>query len=211
MTVMTVPRPRPLDGRGADLRRERVLDRLRYDTRAHAERLHRHARLHRLATRADYTDMLALLLGFYRPLDRWIAATLAPARLELSLARRAKAPPIARDLAALDASPAMVRFHPLPLRSGSSYALGWLYGIEVAALCGRIMGRRLNERLGIGPDGGGAFFDGYGADTHAMWQRLADVLARRIDRDGELAAAEDGAVDFFEALADWLSLPGPVS
>lgn len=207
MTAVTVLRPRQLGGRRTEPRDDHVLDRLRYETRPHTVRLQRHERLARLATRADYAEMLELLLGFYRPLDRWLSASLAPARLELALARRAKAPLIARDLAALGASTTAVRFHPPPLRTGTAYALGWLYGIEVAGLGGRMRAKRLRERLGIGPAGGSAFFDGYGADTHAMWQRLAGVITQRVERDGELAAAQDGAVDFFEALIDWLSLP----
>jgi hypothetical protein len=40
-----------------------------------------------------------------------------------------------------------------------------------------------------------------------MWERLGGVLTRRIAGEADCAAAQDGAVDFFEALLDWLSLP----
>jgi heme oxygenase len=207
MTVMTVLGPRSDAGGRIESQIEHALDVLRYETRPYTLQLHRQARLARIATRADYADTLTLLLGFYRPLDRWFASSLAPLRFELELARRARAPSIGRDLAALGAALSAVRFHPAPLRTGTAYALGWLYGIEIAALGGRMMGKRLRDQLGMGPDSGGAFFDGHGAETHAMWEQLAGVIARRVVREGDLAAASDGAVDFFAALIDWLSLP----
>jgi heme oxygenase len=100
-----------------------------------------------------------------------------------------------------------VLFQAAPLRTCVPYALGWLYGMDVAALGGRMMGKRLRDQLGIGPHNGGSFFDGYGADTHTMWERLATVINHRIVIEDDLTAACDGAVDFFEALIDWLSLP----
>ena len=187
MTVMTVLRSRPDAGGGTDTRDDRVIEQLRYVTRPYCIQLDRHERLVRHATRADQVETLELLLGFYRPIDRWIAAALAPVRNELALQRRAKAPLIAQKLSDLGAKFTALRFHPAPLRSGMSYALGWLYGIEVAAI-------------------GSPFFDGYGADTHDMWERLSSVLAQRIAGDTECAAAREGAVDMLAALDDWMSL-----
>jgi heme oxygenase len=207
MTVMTVLGPRSDAGGPTEYRVERALDVLRYETRPYTIKLHRHARLAGIATRAEYAETLTLLLGFYRPLDRWLAASLAPLRFEIDLASRTRGPLIGRDLVALGATFTALRFHPAPLRTGVPYALGWLYGIEIAALGGRMMAKRLRDQLGIGPDSGGAFFDGHGADTHAMWERLARAINRRVMSEDDLAAACAGAVDFFEALLDWLSLP----
>src|SRR5262245_34867967 len=148
MTVMTVPGPRTDAGGRTESRVERALDVLRYETRPYTIQLHRHARWACMATRADYIETLALLLGFYRPLDRWLATSLAPLRFELDIDRRTRAPLIARDLAALDAPFAGARFRAAPIRTGAPYALGWLYGIEIAALGGRMMGKRLRDHLG---------------------------------------------------------------
>lgn len=207
MTVMTVLGPRSDAGGRTESQVERALDVLRYETRPYTIKLQHHTRLASIATRADYAETLTLLLGFYRPLDRWLAASLAPAQAELGLERRTRGPLIRRDLDALGITLAMLRFHPAPLRSGVPYALGWLYGIEIAALGGRIMGKRLRDQLGIAANSGGAFFDGHGADTHAMWERLTATISCRVVREDECTAACAGAVDFFEAMTDWLSLP----
>ena len=207
MTVITVLGPRSDFGGRIETQVERALDVLRYETRPYTIKLHHHTRLACIETRAEYVETLTLLLGFYRPLDRWLAASLAPARVELGLERRARGPLIRRDLDALGVTLAMLRFHPAPLRTSVPYALGWLYGIEIAALGDRILGKRLSEELGIAPDRGGAFFDGHGANTHAMWERLTTTISSRVVREDECAAACTGAVDFFEALTDWLSLP----
>jgi heme oxygenase len=207
MTVSTVLRPRPRPEAQADTVSDRVLDLLRYEARPYAIVLHRHERFAGIATRADYVATLELLLGFHRPLDRWIAATLRPLAAELQLTRRAKAPLIGRDLAALNAVPGALRFQPAPLRNEIPYALGWLYGIELVGLGGRLVARRLGQALGIRADASAAYFTGYGAESGEAWRALTRTISRRVVSDADRTAALDGVTDFFEALSDWLSLP----
>ena len=204
MTASTVLRLRPRPEAQADTVSERVLDLLRYEARPYAIALYRHERIAGIATRADYVATLELLLGFHRPIDRWIAQTLRPFAVELQLTRRAKAPLLALDLAELKASASALRFHPTPLRDDVAYALGWLYGIELAGLSGRVVARRLRETPGITAD---SYLTGYAADAGEAWDALARTLSRRVVTDAERGAALDGVTDFFEALSDWLSLP----
>jgi heme oxygenase len=126
--------------------------------------------------------------------------------VELQLTRRFKAPLLALDLATLKAGADLdgLRFHPAPLRDDVAYALGWLYGIELAGLSGRMVARRLRETLGITAD---SYFNGYAADAGDAWAALSRTLSRRVVTDAERGAALDGVTDFFAALSDWLSLP----
>jgi heme oxygenase len=207
MTATTVLRPRPRPEAQAEQSSERVLNLLRYEARPYTILLHRHERIAGIATRADYVATLELLLGFHRPLDRWIAATLRPLAAELQLTRRAKAPLLSRDLAALNAVPGALRFQPLPLRGAIPYALGWLYGVELVGLGGRLVARRLGQALGVRADAGAAYFTGYGADASEAWRALTRTISRRVNSESDRMAALDGMTDFFEALSDWLSLP----
>jgi heme oxygenase len=204
MTASTVLRPRPRPEAQADTVSDRILDLLRYEARPYTIALHRHERFAGIATRGDYVATLELLLGFHRPIDRWIAATLRPYAVELQLTRRAKAPLLALDLAALNAGVGALRFQPAPLRSEIAYALGWLYGIELACLGGREVAGRLRGALGIAAD---SYFTGYGPGASDAWGALTRTISRRIVTEAERDAALDGVTDFFVAVSDWLSLP----
>jgi heme oxygenase len=206
MTAVTVLRPRTDVGGGTEASDERVLDLLRYETRPHNIRLFRHERLTSFASRAEYVAILELLLGFYRPLDRWFATALGAHAAPLDLARRVKSPLLAHDLTVLGVKFNALRHHPTPLRTNPAYAMGWLYGVEVASLGAGQVARRARDLLGIDSESGGAFFRGYGATAPELWRDLSHTLTQKIVTDPARAAVLDGATDMLEALCDWLSL-----
>src|ERR1700741_3664009 len=111
MTVLPVLRPPPDTGVQADTQSERILDLLRYESRPHTIRLYRHERLGRFVSRASYIETVKLLLGFHRPIERWLSTALAADAVELELAWRAKAPLLVRDLTALGIRSVALRYH----------------------------------------------------------------------------------------------------
>jgi heme oxygenase len=184
-----------------------VLDLVRYEARPHYVRLFRHRRIARLLSRglarAQYVATLDRLYGFFAPLDLWLAGALAPWAAALDLAGRAKSPLIARDLVALGARTGRLGL-PAPLldppsRRDPLYAMGWLYGVELALLAGPVVARRLAETLAIGPATGAAFFHGEGADLPVRWRTLTGFLADRIKTPADRNALLAGIADMFEA------------
>jgi heme oxygenase len=185
----------------------RVLDLVRYEARPHYVRLFRHARLARLTSRglsrADYIATLDRLFAFFAPLDLWLAGALAPWAAELDLASRAKSPLIARDLVALGARNGQLGL-PAPLldppsRRDPLYAMGWLYGVELALLAGPVVTRRLADTLGIGPATGAAFFHSDGVNSPVMWRKLTAFLGARLATPADRNAVISGVADMFEA------------
>jgi heme oxygenase len=84
-------------------------------------------------------------------------------------------------------------------------AAGTLYVIEGSALGGRILSRRLQDSLGIGPDSGGRYFFGHGAETAARWRGfLAWLDAMQLDQAGAEAAAS-AARSVFERFRERLA------
>jgi heme oxygenase len=99
-----------------------------------------------------------------------------------------------------------------------------LYVIEGATLGGRIITRQLQTQLGLKPESGGAFFDGYGAQTGPYWKAFCTMLTNNADQDdghsdnhcGDRSANESrqgtivaGANRTFEALTHWLFPDSP--
>lgn len=89
--------------------------------------------------------------------------------------------------------------------SSRSAAVGTLYVIEGSSLGGRVLSKRLQESLGIGPNSGGRYFFGHGAETAAHWCAfLAWLDAMRLDRAGAEAAAS-AARSVFERFRERLA------
>lgn len=89
--------------------------------------------------------------------------------------------------------------------------LGCLYVIEGATLGGRVITRHLQNQLGTTPDSGGAFFDGYGAETGSRWKAFCTMLSQYADHSADedrQAAIVAGANRTFETLTHWL-FPSP--
>ena len=160
----------------------------------------------------SYTDLLARLYGFYAPFEEELGAVVARAGLPYDVEARRKAPLIVRDLAALGRPAAVVAALPLcagvPRPDNPAAALGCLYVVEGATLGGRLIARLVEHRLGIGPQTGGAFFNGYGPQVGPRWHAFCSVLAdalrcRAAERDVVAAARAT-----FVAFGRWLAVDG---
>jgi heme oxygenase (biliverdin-IX-beta and delta-forming) len=165
-------------------------------------------------TRADYVRVLEALHGFHAPLEAALSH-LPWTRLGLDWDARRKTPLLARDLRALGHSPHAIAelsvCDVLPDTSSMARALGAAYVLEGATLGGQLVRRHLHRTLGLGPDGGAAYYSAYDDRVGPMWRAFLAALATAVERDGcppdELVA---GARDTFDALAGWLAVALPM-
>jgi len=170
MLAPFAPRPTPL-----------ILERLKRETRPAHDAIEANPRLARLTApdlqRREYLAILARLWGFHQPVEAQLCALLQELEPELDLARRAKAGLLQRDLAGFGLPVEALPQCPWRLRPEPAFAWGVLYVLEGATLGGRVILKRLEASLGLGPTGGAAYYAGYGEETGAMWQRFRARLA----------------------------------
>jgi heme oxygenase len=162
---------------------------------------------------ARYTAVLRAFHAYYAALEPRLSSLAAHSALE-GFALRERAPRLRRDLAALGTashaagSAAAV---PLPELSRVEHLAGCLYVIEGAALGGQLITRAVEQRLGLTPTRGCAFFAGDGAETSARWR----AVLRWIEELAEGGASGDEIVgaarETFETLACWARQQGAVA
>jgi heme oxygenase len=179
-------------------------------------------------SRNDYCQFVSRFFGFYAPLETQLLASPHWHQLAFDYTPRQKTPRLARDLLALGLSDAELAAIPrctdLPACTTPEQLLGCLYVIEGATLGGRSITRHLQTRLGLTPESGGAFFDGYGAQTGSHWKAFCTMLSENADR--QMGHSADDAADHlcvesrhaaivasanqtFETLTHWL-FPAPL-
>ena len=174
-------------------------------------------------TREDYIQFVNRFFGFYAPLEVQLLASPHWHQLAFDYAPRQKTPRLAQDLLALGRSDAALAATPrctdLPACTTAEQLLGCLYVIEGATLGGRSITRHLQTQLGLTPESGGAFFDGYGVQTGSHWKAFCTMLSENADRqmghsaddsadhfsvESRHAAIVAGANQTFETLTHWL-------
>ena len=160
-------------------------------------------------TRASYHALLLRFWGFYAPLEERLLGGPGHAHLPFDYRERAKAPKLQDDLYDMGHSPEMLLRAPqcddLPSISTLPQILGCLYVIEGATLGGQIIARQLRVNLGLTPDVGARFFNGYGADTGSRWKETTACLttmAATLNQDDVIVA---GANATFQSLGRWVA------
>jgi len=156
-------------------------------------------------TRAGYRRRIEQFYGFYRPLeDRMLRAGhgIAP---WLDFRERLKTPLLEEDLRALgdDAPGLLATCRELPGLDGPAELFGCLYVLEGSTMGGQLISRHIRQTLGVTPDAGGRFFNGYGTGTGPMWQQFRAALTRystATDTQDRVVAAARGT---FDALRVW--------
>ncbi len=179
-------------------------------------------------SREDYCQFVSRFFGVYAPLETQLLASPHWHQLAFEYAPRQKTPRLAQDLLALGFSVAALAATPrctdVPACTTPEQLLGCLYVIEGATLGVRSITRHLQSRLGLTPESGGAFFDGYGAQTGSHWKAFCTMLSDKTDRSAAHAAGDfvdhfsvesrhtaivAGANQTFETLTRWL-FPAPL-
>lgn len=152
-----------------------LAERLKQETAPAHRRLEALLQLDGELTRERYVEVLQGFAAFLVPWERQLAATLPAAWRPFFDARR-RAGRLDHDLQALGAAPAPPRAVPLPDTATLGGALGSIYVIEGSTLGARVIGPRLQARLGLTPEHGASWFAGHGDRTGAMWREFRLAL-----------------------------------
>jgi heme oxygenase (biliverdin-IX-beta and delta-forming) len=185
-----------------------ILQRLRFETRdAHAAIEETLALTGKTLTLSAYRQVLESFYGFYKPVEDAMAT--APMPVWLNVAARRKTALLADDIQRL--GPAHARATPLcktlPPLGTVANRLGCLYVLEGATLGGMLISRHIRENLGIYPESGGRFFDGYGSSTAAMWNDFrAGLLSFASIAPHEQDSIVTTARATFESLQSWCEM-----
>jgi heme oxygenase len=160
-----------------------ILTALREATRAHHTRLETRLDLFRtVRSWSDYTALLSLFYGFYRPMEARLLHFTEWETVGLNYAERQKTPLLAADLRVLGHSSEAIAALPccvaLPDMQTFAQALGCAYVLEGATLGGQIVLKQFGARLGLTAENGGAFFAIYGAEVPARWAQFREGLTR---------------------------------
>lgn len=183
---------------------------LRYATAHHHARIERVLNIETIVCPAEYRQLLARMLAFYRPMELALAR-IAWSALELNPAERRKTPLLIRDLLAIGATRQEVAAVPdaaIPDFDGHVGALGCCYVLEGATLGGQLIARHVKSVLKLDSANGATFFNGYGRATGAMWGSFCAVLNARVQDLASCRAAATAACATFEHLEACLSSPG---
>jgi heme oxygenase len=156
-----------------------TLSRLRSETREQHETIEKTLLLmDDDLTLEAYRRRLAQFYGFYQPVEERLFHRSGPLAGWLSLEQRRKTSLLRADLMALGglATDCLPLCTKLPRLVSSAECFGCLYVLEGATLGGVIISRHVQQKLGVVPSEGGAFFSGYGDQTGAMWQAFRSAI-----------------------------------
>lgn len=158
--------------------------------------------------RDGYVDILIRFYALYDGLEGDLLYWPEWEDAGFDFAPRLKTPLLLRDLDFFGIDQDACRGYPLPKASlrGTDFPslLGTLYVTEGSTLGGQIIARHLKQNLDLGPDGGAAFFYGYGSDTGRRWEEFRAFLEtsskRLSDRRPVVAAARHAFAMFQEMM-----------
>jgi len=157
-----------------------------------------------------YIVLLQKLFGFYKPLEKRIAALPDWHNLPVDLERRQKAPLLARDLLWLKGTQPQLSQLPrcthLPEVKSITEALGCLYVLEGATLGGQIISRHLKKNLALEGGRGCAFFCSYGDEVGLMWKSFRETLSAHCSKQTTTEEEQliTSACETFVSLDSWL-------
>ena len=191
--------------------RMHFLTRLRAETRPRHDAIEAALELTSSAlTLGTYRQTLTRFYGFYGPLEAGLWAVGGWVERGLDLTERRKTPLLEADLRALGvANPQDLPVcTDLPPHDTVAATFGCLYVLEGATLGGQVISPVLRKRLGVTPDTGGRFFDGYGDRTGPMWQAFRAALVAFAVTSGDQDEIVSAAKDTFSKLHRWMTAGG---
>lgn len=140
----------------------------------------------------------------YRPLEAELAA-LDWTAVGIDLVARQKTPLLEEDMRFLGISHDQSDDNQHMLdRTNLDFALGCLYVLEGATLGGQVISAHL-AKLGIGPENGGRFFNGYGKRTGEMWKSFQATATACCVTEAQMTEAISGAKSTFRIFHDSMS------
>ncbi|MGC4072816.1 MAG: biliverdin-producing heme oxygenase [Nibricoccus sp.] len=163
----------------------------------------------RIRTRDDYGRLLEKFLTLYEPLEAQLGTSADWRALDFDFDAHRKTAWLRGDLAALGVNEAEInsweRCRTLPSTEGVGAAIGCLYVLEGSTLGGQMISKQFRETLGVTPETGGRFFNGYGAETGQRWRAFGMWAQTADDRAGGLEQpAAEAAKHTFACFGQWL-------
>jgi heme oxygenase (biliverdin-IX-beta and delta-forming) len=160
-------------------------------------------------TPEKYAYILRKFYGFFQPLEDMIGAIEGVEQVLPDVKGRRKASLLLQDLQVLGLAPGLAHSLPLcqdlPEVSTPSQAMGCLYVMEGSTLGGKFISKQVQEALGLRPEGGTAFFSGYGKDTGSRWKDFRESLVRHSEETAMDETIIGAAEDTFLKLEQWFS------
>lgn len=157
---------------------------------------------------ARYRQFVSRFFGYYEPLETRLLTVPCWEEIGFDYAERRKAPRLEQDLLALGGTPDALAWVPrcrdLPEIGTLPHVLGCLYVIEGATLGGQIITRRLQMTLGLTPESGASFFNGYGVETGPRWRAFGATLTAVAQRTGGEDDIIASANQTFASIDEWL-------
>lgn len=152
------------------------------------------ARIKGIITIEAYTALLAMMYGFYEPVEKGIDQYITGDDIPHYALRR-KASALLDDIRFF-----IPGYQPptlaaeLPLINSYPTALGSMYVMEGSTLGGKIIAGMVQKQLQLQQGEGTSFFNSYGNEADKMWQSFReklDVPFSDVDKNAILTAAED--------------------
>lgn len=163
-----------------------------------------------ITTIEDYTRLLKLFYSYFAALELPINLYLDPLFLP-DYADRRKTEDLVSDLKLLgDLPPALMDESQLPEIKNNLQALGALYVIEGSSLGGKIISRMIRQLLERTEPGGFTFFESYGDDSPAMWEKFKVALDKPLKEAEQVIVIQAANSTFFQ-FSQWFDLNQPVN
>lgn len=194
-----------------------ILSRLRLETRGEHEAVEQVLDLLSTAlTHNGYRQRLEQFYGFYAPLEKALKhgverRTRKASETNIAMNPRSalalrlnKTALLQHDLHQIGGATDNIPLcHDLPPHATQAEILGCLYVMEGATLGGQMITRHVRATLGITPETGGRFFNGYGDDTGKMWQGMRQLLVSGASDNKTENTIVATAITTFACLRRW--------
>lgn len=153
-------------------------------------------------TKEDYLHLLLTFYSFFAAMEHQLQNFISAEQLP-DWKNRRKAAFLAADIEALGGVlPALAPLHKLPAIHSAEDAMGALYVLEGSTLGGQVIAKLIAGKLKS--DLGRSYFEGYGQETMAYWQRFLRVLNLPEFLPGYGIVFT--AAETFQKLGEWLTL-----
>ena len=164
-----------------------------------------------VTTHDAYRALLIRFFTIYEPLENAMGKSIDWDLVGWEFSAHLKAPWLQEDLLALGVAATEIvewpRCETVNMPDTFGAAIGCLYVVEGATLGGQMLAKQFRDTLGVTPERGGRFFQGYGSATMPSWRAFgswADSQAALYNTELKEQAVR-GARNTFNAFAQWLT------
>lgn len=182
-------------------------ERLKSYTKANHQELEKLlvSQMRSIQTQEQYIDLLQLFYNYFGAVEGQVNPYIGQEHLEDYLERR-KTSRLRDDIVALGGSASKtITPEDLPEVKNLLQAFGALYVLEGSTLGGPHISKMLQKQLNKPDTDGLSFFNSYGDETMAMWERFKVVLDRLADNEIDQNVILQSADETFEKFKFWIN------